>query len=423
MKSPATSLFVVFLALLLSVPAFSQENNNDYITLEGSVRDKDSRRKLEFVHVTVPGTSIGTVTNNDGEFMLKVKKTDNVNKIMFSHIGYKNTPFVVDTVNMSDINIYLTPASKNLSEVIIRGGDARLIVEEALQLVRNNYAQTSTLQTGFYRETAQKRKRYINISEAVINTYKTSYSNNNILRDRVRVLKGRKLLSPKTSDTLAVKLLGGPTLPVFLDIVKNPDLLLDPEILPYYKFDIKEIAWLNERPHFVIAFRPQVELPFALYKGLLYIDQEKMSFSRAEFSLDMEDILKATQAILHKKPFGLRFKPVEVSFLVTYQENNGFLHLNYVRNVIRFKCDWKRRLFSTTYTIVSEMVATDNMVANEGISYKDSFKKSHSLSDEVDNFEDDDFWGDYNIIEPTESLENAVEKLRKLNLKNLEKQK
>ena len=180
---------------------------------------------------------------------------------------------------------------------------------------------------------------------------------------------------------------------------------------------------MNERPHFVVAFRPQVELPFALYKGLLYIDQEKMSFSRAEFSLDMEDMLKATQAILHKKPFGLRFKPVEVSFLVTYQENNGFLHLNYVRNVIRFKCDWKRRLFSTTYTIVSEMVATDNSVANEGISYKDSFKKSHSLSDEVDNFEDEDFWGNYNIIEPTESLENAVEKLRKLNLKNLEKQK
>ena len=80
MKSTATSLFVVFLALLLSAPVFSQENNNDYITIEGSVRDKDSRRKLEFVHVTVPGTSIGTITNNDGEFMLKLKKTDNVNR-------------------------------------------------------------------------------------------------------------------------------------------------------------------------------------------------------------------------------------------------------------------------------------------------------------------------------------------------------
>jgi hypothetical protein len=31
----------------------------------------------------------------------------------------------------------------------------------------------------------------------------------------------------------------------------------------------------------------------------------------------------------------------------------------------------------------------------------------------VSNFVDKDFWEDYNIIEPEESLENAVEKLRK----------
>lgn len=31
----------------------------------------------------------------------------------------------------------------------------------------------------------------------------------------------------------------------------------------------------------------------------------------------------------------------------------------------------------------------------------------------VDNFSDADFWNDYNIIEPTESLEKAVLKLRK----------
>ena len=33
--------------------------------------------------------------------------------------------------------------------------------------------------------------------------------------------------------------------------------------------------------------------------------------------------------------------------------------------------------------------------------------------DEVDNFTSDNFWGGYNIIEPTESLEHAVNKLKK----------
>ncbi len=31
----------------------------------------------------------------------------------------------------------------------------------------------------------------------------------------------------------------------------------------------------------------------------------------------------------------------------------------------------------------------------------------------VDEYWDEDYWSDYNIIEPTESLENAVEKLKR----------
>jgi len=36
-----------------------------------------------------------------------------------------------------------------------------------------------------------------------------------------------------------------------------------------------------------------------------------------------------------------------------------------------------------------------------------------SLSDSVDSFLDKDFWEDYNIIEPDESLESAVNRLKK----------
>ena len=41
------------------------------------------------------------------------------------------------------------------------------------------------------------------------------------------------------------------------------------------------------------------------------------------------------------------------------------------------------------------------------------FKADQSLSDKVSDFADENFWGAYNIIEPTESLENAVYKLKK----------
>ena len=81
---------------------------------------------------------------------------------------------------------------------------------------------------------------------------------------------------------------------------------------------------------------------------------------------------------------------------------------------MKFKCDLKRRLFSTGYTIVSEMVVTDRKSGKiNKIPFKQSFGQNQVLSDKVQNFYDPNFWEDYNIIEPTESLENAVSKLRK----------
>ena len=47
------------------------------------------------------------------------------------------------------------------------------------------------------------------------------------------------------------------------------------------------------------------------------------------------------------------------------------------------------------------------------IPVKVAFKDNQSLSDKVTNFLDENFWEDFNIIEPEETLENAVEKLRK----------
>ena len=51
----------------------------------------------------------------------------------------------------------------------------------------------------------------------------------------------------------------------------------------------------------------------------------------------MQNKSKATTAILYKKPLGLRFKPQELSYLVTYKDVDGKTYLNYIRNTIRFK--------------------------------------------------------------------------------------
>lgn len=406
-------LLVVGMSPLQAQELERDDANAEYITVSGVVKDKQNKKRLEYVNISIPGSNSGTITNEEGEFSFKIKDASHVKAVEVSHIGYYNNKVEVNGNNISDLTVWMTPYENMLDEIIIHASDPRLIVEQAIRKIPANYSKKTNMLTGFYRETAQKGKRYINISEAVIDIYKTPY-NESADRDRVQIYKGRKLLSQKKSDTLAVKLLGGPNMSIYVDIVKNPDVMLDLECLPYYTFKMEESTNIDNRPQYVISFQPQVIMPYALYYGKLYIDKERLSFTRAEFNLSMDDRNKATQAILKKKPFGLRFRPLEVAYLVTYKERNGVTYLNYVRNGVRFKCDWKRKLFSTNYTILSEMVVTDGREDNVGgIPFKMAFKESQSLSDKVENFMDEDFWGAYNIIEPTESLDSAVNKLKK----------
>lgn len=44
---------------------------------------------------------------------------------------------------------------------------------------------------------------------------------------------------------------------------------------------------------------------------------------------------------------------------------------------------------------------------------KDLLRTSMILTDEAFGFSDPDFWGNYNIIEPEKSIENAIKKIRK----------
>lgn len=384
-----------------------------FTTINGVVKDQSTKKTLEYVNVSVAGTSIGTVTNADGRFSIKVNDSLQAAALEISYLGYRNQRYPIKREDVENAVILLIPHTTTLPEIVIQAMDPLKLVENAIGNIGRNYSTTPTLLTGFYRETIRKRRNYINVTEAIVNIYKTPYTDD-ADRDRVQVFKGRQLLSPKAGDTLVVKLQGGPNYSIYLDAVKSHDLLLDPQSLRDYKFKMETPVMLDKRSHYVVRFEPQVIQPYPLFYGTMYIDEETLAFTQVEFGFNMKDRNKITHAILVRKPFNLRFKPEELTYLVTYKQENGVSYLNYIQSNIRFRCDWKRRLFSTSYAIVSEMVVTDKQLNNaSAIPHKLAFNERTVLSDKVGNFYDEDFWEGYNIIAPTESLESAVNKLKK----------
>lgn len=403
---------ILSMFIVTSLNDASASVKEDFMTVSGVVKDQKTKKKLEYVTISVTGSNTSTITNVDGEFTLKVNLTTGAKELEISHVGYLNSKIkLADVTNIK--TYYLSPSDHVLNEIIVRPDYARELVKEAIQKIGINYSKVPNMFTGFYRETVQKGRRYIQLSEAVVDIYKEPYSES-VDNDRIRISKGRKLISIKVQDTLAVKLMGGPNISIFLDAVKNKDVLFDNDVLNNYEYTLEDPINLDNRSQYVIRFEPIVVLPYALYKGKYFIDKETLTFTRIEFSIDMSDRDKVTSSILVKKPFGVHFKPYEVNILVTYKQQNGVSYLNYIRSESIFKCDWKKRLFSSKYSVVSEVVTTErdnNPVAP--IPYKESFKKTQVFSDNVTNFTDSDFWGNYNIIAPTESLLEGVAKLKK----------
>lgn len=401
------SLLILFFAACGNMVA-----QNTFVTVSGQLKDSKTGEKIVHANIMVPSTNIGTVSNSDGEFILKVNTSLNAESFEVSHLGYATTKFKISEADGKDRTFNLDPKPIQLKEFSVVPGDARGIVAIALGRIKTNYSTVPNMMTGFYRESIKQRRNYLSISEAVVDIYKAPYTG--WQNDQVKIFKGRKSSNVKNADTLMVQLQGGPQVSMLLDIVKNPNLSIGIDSLENYKFEIESLENIDNQLNWVITFSPIAVKEDPLYYGKLYISQDNLAVTRAEFSLDLSETDKASRAFITRKPAGLVFAPTSTHYLVTYKEQNGKYYLSYVRVDLNFRCDWKKRIFKNHYTVMSEMAITDRHEDNiVKFARQEVFKSNMVFEEKVQAFTDTDFWGNNNIIEPESSIENAIKKISK----------
>lgn len=389
------------------------------IVLYGLVTDDVTGNNIPEAQIHVPGTHISTLSNADGRFTLRVDSLPA--RLEISAVGYRNgrvgklrmeesLKYEADSRNRL-LRIQLHPTATMLKDVFVYSPEN--ILQAAIEKIKVNYRQASETYDAFYREIIRKRKTYVGVSEAVVRLYKSTYEEDSDF-DQVHLLKGRALVSQRSKDTISVHVQGGPTEALYLDLVKNRDLFLNETVLQYYKLQIEVPQTINDRPQYVISFAPGYELPdLPLYYGLIYIDHATLAFTRIEYNLDVTDRYKATRLMLARKPLGMRFRPRGLQTVVNYYYDGQHSDIAYMRTTYDFDCDWKKRGMAVHYQAVSEMLVTNHQPTTEHPHRRDSFRSHDILNRKVADFEDPDFWQDYNILQPSESLENAVRKLKK----------
>ncbi|ANQ52752.1 TonB-dependent receptor [Flammeovirga sp. MY04] len=105
------NFFLLFVAITLSISAYAQER-----TIQGSITD-ETGGPLPGVNVSIQGTTIGTITDFDGKFRLKITTDDTI--LSFSSIGYKTVELPVGA--QTEINLQMEVDLEELEEVVVIG--------------------------------------------------------------------------------------------------------------------------------------------------------------------------------------------------------------------------------------------------------------------------------------------------------------
>jgi hypothetical protein len=384
-----------------------------YNTYRGKVMGKLNNFPLAYADITVEGENTSTVSNSHGEFVIKISKESKAENIIISHLGYKNLLVPISRLKHRHNLLRVEPVAVVLNQVYIHPGPVDQIVRNVLENIGKNYPQKPYQMTGFYREFIKKRNHYVSLSEAVVGIYKASYKS--LLNDQIRIIKGRKGTNVKRMDTLLFKLQGGPATGLLLDIIKNPYVLLNGNMLLRYKFNLINEVRKNDHIYYVIQFEPINKTGVPLYSGKFYIDVNSYALASADFYLELDNPAAAAKLFIKKKPFGAKVTPTSAHYIVNYHEQNGKWYFNYAKGEVIFKIKWKRHLFSSVYATTFEMAITDRE-DREVVRYKpaERFKRNQIFSETVQAFSKKDYWGKYNYIEPNQSIASAIRKFKRI---------
>ena len=415
-RSKSLVIAISFLFSILFIHTSFASNNVETDTIgfnryKGKVIDSKTKKSLIFASLNVNESNISTVTNSQGEFLLKVPKKLINKSITVSFLGYTSSVYKLSDLNEKINIIKLDTHIEELSEVNIVTKDALAIVKQMLKQKRTNYFDKHTNMTAFYRETIQKRKTYVSLSEAVVDINKQPYTSGK--RDILQLYKSRKSTDYRKLDTIAFKLRGGPFSTVYMDIMKYD--LFHEGFENEYNFSFGKSTKIDNRPIYVINFKQNRFTKDPLYYGKLYIDAQSLALTSAKFYLNLNNINEARKFFIVKKPRNAKVTPIQAEYKVDFRVKDGKWHYGYSRIQLGFKVNWDKRWFNTIYYSTMEMAITDWKTLPEKpvIKFKDRLKTSVIMSDEASGFSDPDFWGTYNVIEPEKPIETAIKKIQK----------
>lgn len=282
-------LFLIFVCSAMN----AHTQSPSYITISGIVTDKETNEPLGYASIYITSQGMGTISNDLGQFELKVPDKFIDDTLIVSYLGYhKYASPILKLKDDASLRIALAPEATLLNAVSVEAVkvSADQIIAKAIEAVKVNYPSSPFIVEGFYRDVLKQDKKYVALTEAALRVFDKSFQRklNHGITEDVIVMDARNSINYADPLVKGVRKQNE-----IMDLMDNNPVHYQRGLLnaKYFHYRIDSVFQMGDDVIYVIATIPMnhriyvADESFAIIKTIERIN-ERDTLKRPDFNLN-----------------------------------------------------------------------------------------------------------------------------------------
>ncbi len=160
--------FIFYFCLVIFSGTFLDAQST--FLIKGIVLDKKSKELLPYASISIKNFSIGTITNEVGEFDFYIPGNAKDDTLVVAFIGYETSMIPLQSIK-GELKIRLEPAAIAIDEVYVYPLSPEEYIKRAMKKVDENYAMNAYQTQAYFSEEVKENGLFITAYEAIFKSF------------------------------------------------------------------------------------------------------------------------------------------------------------------------------------------------------------------------------------------------------------
>ncbi len=376
----------------------------DRKSISGKIVDKEDNKPIPFASIYLKGYSVGSISNEEGEFVFHFPPLKDDKTIVISSIGYESIEKNVTDFSPNQ-KIVLSSKINDLDEVIITSTKkkklkAKQIVKKAYNNIHKNYPNQPYILEGYIRDLQKEDDKYVEYLECAAKFYNQATSK--AIEAKVELVEVRNsYIAQKNPWNEQWERKNS-----IIDLIEDDFIRFDYGPIQGkngWKYELENILPYNNKYLYKIK---GTDAPFQ--KAILYIDTESFAFVKLEL----------TRAAHNGKSWKRRLtngeEQVYYNVIFEYQEYNNKMYLKYQKEEDTWKIYDTKKTSKLLFTKNPKKELFINKIVVDNVE-KYPFEQNMDIGVSIENQSKEYnpiFWSTYNAPQKTKELSKIEQYLK-----------